>query len=85
MGEPRVVSDPNLFRVDGRVKNNADKPYTGFVKVTLFDEGGKIVGVYTGAVNSVPPGEEVTYTAVGTDKPESWAKVEARIDSQVPG
>jgi hypothetical protein len=84
VGEPRITQGVAFYRADGRVENTATRPCSGAVKVTLFDHAARIVGVYSGAVNDVQPGDEVTYTAIGTDKPEKWSKVEAKIDYQVP-
>lgn len=84
VGESRVTVESYGLRVEGRVKNTGTRPVTGTIKVTLLDADGKIVGTCSGAVNGVQPGEEATYSAIGTDKPAAWATVEPRIDVEVP-
>lgn len=79
VGQPRVTKTAIGLRVNGRVANGSSSPATGFVTVTLFDDAGNIVGVYSGAVDKVAPNDEVTYTAIGSDMPESWAAAEAKI------
>lgn len=82
VGEPTVTKTGNLVMVAGRVKNEAERPYTAFVVVTLFDEAGKIVGTCNGAINDVPPGEEVTYQAISAGEVTgTWTRVEAKIST----
>ncbi len=79
VGQPRVVKGRFGITVDGRVMNTSDQPHSGLVTVTLFDDAANIVGVYRGAVSSVAANDEVTYSAIGTDMPDSWAVAEAKI------
>ena len=84
VGEPQITPLPSGHRVTGRVKNQAKRPYSGTVEVTLFDEAGKIVSSYYGAVDDVAPGDEATYTAVGPAAPASWVRVEAKVQTATP-
>lgn len=84
VGEPLVTPGDTITKADGRVKNTGKDTMTGLVTVTLFDDAGKIVAVCTGAVNHVPPGEEVTYTATG-DKATGWSRAEVKVSTQFPG
>jgi len=85
VGEPRVQRQAGAVLVDGRVRNeHPSRAYSGQVTVTLFDEGGKTVGVFVGAINDVPPGEEATYVAVSGDAPQAWSRVEARVSALLP-
>lgn len=79
VGQPRVGKSALGITADGRVANASDQPHSGLVTVTLFDDAGNIVGVYRGAVNAVAANDEVTYTAIGLDMPESWAVAEAKV------
>lgn len=79
VGQPRVGKSRLGITIDGRVANASDQPHSGLVTVTLFDDAANIVGVYRGAVNSVAANDEVTYTAIGFDMPESWAVAEAKV------
>lgn len=79
VGQPRVVKGQFVVTVNGRIANASERPRSGVVTVTLFDEAANIVGVYRGAVTSVAANDEVTYTALGTDMPESWAMAEAKV------
>jgi hypothetical protein len=85
VGDPTVTKTGTLVTVAGRVKNQAQRPYTAFVVVTLFGADGAVVGVCNGAVNDVPPGEEVTYQAVSAGAVTApWARVEARVQNAMP-
>lgn len=79
VGQPRVVPGRLSTTVDGRITNASDSPASGIITVTLFDDAANIVGVYRGAVNSVAPNDEVTYTAIGSDMPASWSAAEAKV------
>lgn len=86
-GEPLVTRPGNntTLVVAGRVKNEAQRPYSGQVTVTLFGADGKIVGTADGAVNDVPAGDEVTYQAVGLVPLEAaWTRVEPKVTLQIP-
>jgi hypothetical protein len=84
VGEPTFTNTSGLVIAAGRVKNEAPRPYTAFIVVTLFDEAGKIVGTCNGAVNDVPPGEEVTYQAVSAGQVTApWTRVEAKIQTPI--
>lgn len=79
VGQPRVTTTAIGVRVNGRVANGSGSPASGFITVTLFDDAANIVGVYSGAVSGVAPNDEVTYTAIGSDKPATWAAAEAKV------
>lgn len=79
VGQSRVAKGPFGLTVNGRVANASNQQHSGIVTVTLFDDAANIVGVYHGAVNSVAANDEVTYTAIGSDVPESWSAVEAKV------
>lgn len=79
VGKLRVGKGPLGITVDGRVANVSNQPHSGLITITLFDDAANIVGVYRGAVTSVAANDEVTYTAFGTDMPESWAATEAKV------
>jgi hypothetical protein len=68
----------------GEVRNTSTRPYTGTLQVTLKDGAGKIVGSAAGAVNDVPPGGTMPYTAIGTTPTGAWEKVEVAITAQFP-
>lgn len=85
IGEPVVSTLPGAVKVDGRVKNTAKRPYTGNIGVTFFDEGGKIVGTAVATVVNLPPGEEITYSALGTPPTAAWKRVEAKITTEFGG
>ena len=78
----RVVSDRWGVRVQGRLRNDSDRMRSGALEVTLLDEGGRVVGTYGALVGGVKPGEEVTYTALGGDRPEAWGRVSVRVTGQ---
>lgn len=86
VGEPRITtSSGGFFQAEGRVKNtHASQPYTGNIGVTLFDAEGKIVGTAQTSVFSLPPGEEITYIALGRDAPPTWTKIEQKITLERP-
>lgn len=79
VGQPRVTKNRLGITVNGRVTNTSDQQHSGIVTVTLFDDAANIVGVYSGAVNRVAANDEVTYTAIGNDMPDSWAIAEAKV------
>ena len=84
-GEPRVQQDAAGLHAVGEVRNtNAERPYTGTLQVTLKDAQGKIVGSAVGAVNDVPPGGTMPYTAVGQAPTGAWERVEVAITAQLP-
>jgi hypothetical protein len=78
----RVVADRWGVRVQGRLKNDSDQMRSGALEVTLLDEAGRVVGTYGAIVGGVKPGEEVTYTALGGDRPGAWGRVSVRVTGQ---
>lgn len=85
-GEPRVEqTQGGGVHVVGEVRNTStERPYTGTLQVTLKDARGRIVGSAVGAVNGVPPGGTMPYTAIGSTPTGAWEKVEVAITSQLP-
>lgn len=79
VGQPHIVPGRIGMTVNGRIANGSGRPASGFITVTLFDDAANIVGVYSGAVRNVAANDEVTYTAIGTDLPQSWATAEAKV------
>jgi len=87
VGEPLVTRpNPTTVMAAGRVKNSAQGVISGIVTVTLFGADGKIVGTAQGAANSVAPGDEVTYQAMGIVTADAqWTRVEAKVTTQFAG
>jgi hypothetical protein len=84
-GEPQVSQDVGGgITVVGEVRNDAARPYTGTLQVSLKDATGRIVGSAVGAVNDVPPGGTMPYTAIGQTPTGAWERVEVAITAQFP-
>jgi hypothetical protein len=83
-GEPLVRVDAAGVQVAGEVRNTAQRPYTGTLQVTLKDGAGRIVGSAVGAVNDVPAGGTMPYTAVGEAPTGAWERAEVAITAQLP-
>lgn len=84
-GEALVRTTPGGMNATGEVKNTSpDKTYSGMLQVTLKDAQGKIVGSLVGAVNDVPPGGVMPYTAIGQAPTAEWATVEQAITAHIP-
>jgi hypothetical protein len=82
VGEPQRSTGTSLLIMDGRVKNAGSQVTTGVITVTLFAGDGAIATVCTGSVNAVPPGEEVTYSALCRDERAVWTRAEAKVSTQ---
>ena len=84
-GEALVRTTPGGVYATGEVKNTSpDKTYSGMLQVTLKDATGKIVGSAVGAVNDVPPGGTMPYTAAGQRPTAEWATVEQAVTAHIP-
>lgn len=83
-GEPLVQAHSAGVIVTGEIRNTAQRPYTGTLQVTLRDADGKAVGTAAGAVNDVPPGGTMPYTAVGQTPAGPWERAEVAVTAQIP-
>jgi hypothetical protein len=85
VGEPLVRVDAAGVQVAGEVRNTStERPYTGTLQVTLKDAQGRIVGSAVGAVNDVPPGGTMPYTAIGQAPTGAWERAEVAVTAQLP-
>lgn len=78
-----VNTDLGMTMVYGEVKNNDTKAHSFTVKVTFYDDAGKIIGTASGAVNDLNGGETKLFSAIGTDDISSATSQKVQVDTTV--
>lgn len=78
-----INTDMGMTMVYGDVKNNDTKAHTFTVKVTFYDNAGKIVGTASGAVNDLNGGETKLFAAIGTDDISSAESHKVQVDTMI--
>lgn len=80
-----LVLNDNLgmVTVDGEAKNNDKSAHTFTISIGLYDANNKLLGVATGAVNDIAPGETMTFSAISTDSLKNVKSYKAFVDTIV--
>jgi len=67
--------------VAGEAVNNDDKAHSFTIKVSFYDEGGKLLGTAIGAMNDLNGGESKIFTAMGSDDYTNAAQYKVQVDT----
>ncbi len=78
-----VQSRYGTTMVVGEATNNDDKAHSFTIKVSFYDESGKLLGTAAGAMNDLNGGETKIFTAMGSEDYTNAAQYKVQVDTMV--
>lgn len=78
-----VRSSYGTTMVAGEAVNNDDKAHSFTIKVSFYDETGKLLGTALGAMNDLNGGESKIFTAMGSEDYTKAAQYKVQVDTMI--
>lgn len=78
-----VKSSYGTTVVAGEAVNNDDQAHSFTIKVSFYDEAGKLLGTAIGAMNDLNGGESKIFTAMGSEDYTNAAQYKVQVDTMI--
>lgn len=78
-----MKSDSGMTTIEGETTNNDTKAHSFTLNVGIYDNTGKLLGVASGVVNDLQPGDTKTFDTISTNDYPDDVKLKVLIDTLI--